>query len=65
MSTGYNMGDGGKGSARRPQQVDEATFDRNWDQIFQRKNKKDAELQEEALRSNQDYDEWEDDDENR
>ena len=50
------MGDGGKGSRPRPFSVDQKTFDNNWDNIFNRKKKTDAELFEEAIMKNEYYD---------
>lgn len=59
------MSDGGKGSRRRPQQVEPKEFDRNWDTIFNRRKKTDAELQEEAWMKDEFYDQWDDEDDHR
>jgi hypothetical protein len=50
------MSDGGKGSKPRPFSVDQKTFDNNWDNIFNRKKKTDAELFDEAVMKDEYYD---------
>ena len=50
------MPDGGKGSRPRPYSVDQKTFDSNWDNIFGKKKKTDAEKFDEAVVKNEYYD---------
>ncbi len=50
------MSDGGKGSRPRPYSVDQKTFDSNWDAIFSKKKKTDAEKFDEAVTKNEYYD---------
>lgn len=46
----------GKGSRPRPYSVDHKTFDDNWNRIFNKKKKTDAELQSEAWLKDEYYD---------
>lgn len=50
------MSDGGKGSKPRPLGIDRKTFDSNWDRIFNREKKIEAELQEAAWLKDEYYD---------
>lgn len=50
------MSDGGKGSSPRPFSVDLKTFDNNWNNIFKKKKKTEAEKQAEAFLKNEYYD---------
>jgi len=46
----------GKGSKPRPYSVDQKTFDSNWDSIFNRKKKTEAEKFDDAIMKNEYYD---------
>ena len=51
------MSDGGKGSRPRPFSVDQKTFDNNWDMIFNKNKKTDAEkFDEQVIMKNEFYD---------
>lgn len=50
------MSDGGKGSSPRPMDVNQETFDENWNRIFNRPKKTAAEQQAEAWLKNEYYD---------
>lgn len=50
------MSSAGKGSGPRPFSVDQKTFDNNWDNIFNKKKKSDAEKFDEAIMKNEYYD---------
>ena len=50
------MSDGGKGSAPRPYSVAQNTFASNWNNIFNRKKKTDAEKFNEAIMKDEYYD---------
>ena len=50
------MSDGGKGSGRRPSFIDPAVEQNNWDRIFGKKKKTDAEKFDEAVMKNEYYD---------
>lgn len=50
------MSDGGKGSKPRPFSVDQSTYDNNWDNIFNKKKKSEAEKQVEAFLKDEYYD---------
>jgi len=50
------MPDGGKGSSPRPYSVDQETFANNWDAIFSKTKKSEAEKQSEAFLKNEYYD---------
>ena len=49
------MSDGGKGSRPRPYSVDQKTFDNNWDAIFSKKKKTDAEKFDEQVIMKDEY----------
>jgi hypothetical protein len=50
------MSNGGKGSRPRPYSVDQKTFDNNWDMIFNKRKKSDAEKFDDAVKKNEYYD---------
>lgn len=50
------MSDGGKGSKPRPFNIDQSTYESNWNIIFNRKTKTDLEKFEESILKNEYYD---------
>jgi hypothetical protein len=52
MAEHWNGGSGGKGSRPRPYSVSQKEFDSNWDAIFNKKKKTDAEKFDDAIMKN-------------
>jgi hypothetical protein len=55
MAEHWNGGSGGKGSKPRPYSVDQKTFDSNWDNIFGKKKKTEAEKFDEQVIMKDEY----------